>query len=67
MMTNQPNGVLYIGVTSDLIQRTSQHRAGEIAGSSPKKTQTGMIYMRAFSDRHGWEEMPAFAGMTEGL
>jgi putative endonuclease len=32
MMTNQPHGVLYIGVTSDLIRRASQHRAGEIAG-----------------------------------
>lgn len=31
-MTNKPNGVLYVGVTSDLPARVSQHRAG--TGSS---------------------------------
>ncbi len=33
MMTNKPNGVLYIGVTSDLIRRAGQHRAGESTAS----------------------------------
>ncbi|MEM7188056.1 MAG: GIY-YIG nuclease family protein [Pseudomonadota bacterium] len=28
MMTNKPNGVIYIGVTSDLVRRVYQHRTG---------------------------------------
>ena len=36
MMTDRRYGVLYTGVTSDLIYRVSQHRAGE--GSSFTRT-----------------------------
>jgi putative endonuclease len=32
MMTNRPDGTLYIGVTSDLIQRAWQHRTGAADG-----------------------------------
>jgi putative endonuclease len=32
MMSNQPRGTLYIGVTSDLITRVTQHRGGEAPG-----------------------------------
>ena len=32
MMTNRPEGTLYIGVTSDLIQRAHQHRTGAADG-----------------------------------
>ncbi len=32
MMSNQRHGTLYIGVTSDLITRVTQHRSGEIPG-----------------------------------
>jgi putative endonuclease len=32
MMASRRNGTLYIGVTSNLIQRAWQHRAGLIAG-----------------------------------
>ena len=28
VMTNRPRGVLYIGVTSDLVERVDQHRRG---------------------------------------
>jgi len=28
ILTNKPNGVLYVGVTSDLTARMTQHRAG---------------------------------------
>jgi predicted GIY-YIG superfamily endonuclease len=32
MMTNRRNGTLYIGVTSNLPQRASQHQVGAVAG-----------------------------------
>ena len=32
IMTNQPNGTLYVGVTSDLVRRVWQHREGVIEG-----------------------------------
>ena len=32
IMTNRPGGVLYIGVTADLVSRIHQHRSGQ--GSS---------------------------------
>ena len=41
-MTNQPRGTLYIGVTSDLIQRAWQHRIGAVEG---------------FTDRHGLKQL----------
>ena len=36
IMANQPNGTLYLGVTSDLPQRAHQHREGLIDGFSKK-------------------------------
>ena len=32
IMTNRPGGVLYVGVTSDLIRRATQHREGAVDG-----------------------------------
>ncbi|MBI1275654.1 GIY-YIG nuclease family protein [bacterium] len=32
MMTNKPNGTLYVGVTSDLPKRVAQHKAGDMEG-----------------------------------
>ena len=32
IMASAPNGILYVGVTSDLVQRIYQHRNGLVAG-----------------------------------
>lgn len=32
LLASKPYGTLYLGVTSDLIYRVSQHRSGEIEG-----------------------------------
>jgi putative endonuclease len=33
IMTNRPNGTLYLGVTSDLPRRAFEHREGLVEGS----------------------------------
>ena len=32
MMTNRPNGTLYVGVTNDIARRACQHRSGAVPG-----------------------------------
>ena len=32
IMTNRPNGIIYIGVTADLARRSWEHREGKISG-----------------------------------
>jgi putative endonuclease len=49
MMTNKPGGVLYIGVTADLIRRASEHRAGEITGFTQRYGLKRLVYF----ERHG--------------
>jgi putative endonuclease len=44
IMTNQPNGVLYVGVTSDLVRRVSEHRAGEISGFTQRYSLKILVY-----------------------
>jgi putative endonuclease len=36
IVANKPRGVLYIGVTSDLVRRISEHRQSLIPGFSKK-------------------------------
>jgi putative endonuclease len=50
ILTNRPNGVLYIGVTSDLIRRISQHRADDIAGFTQKHGLKRLVYFERHDD-----------------
>ena len=43
-MTNRRDGVLYIGVTSDLIARSSQHRSGEIRSFTQRYWLKQLVY-----------------------
>jgi putative endonuclease len=50
IMTNRPNGTLYIGVTSDLIRRASQHRAGEIRGFTQRYGLKMLVHVERHED-----------------
>jgi putative endonuclease len=47
ILTNRPNGTLYIGVTSNLIQRAWQHREGVIAGFTKQYGLKRLVYFEA--------------------
>jgi putative endonuclease len=50
MMTNRPAGVLYIGVTSDLVRRASEHRTGEVAGFTQRYGLKRLVYFERHED-----------------
>lgn len=48
IMTNKPNGTLYVGVTNDLVRRCYEHRNGMIDGFTKKYSCKMLIYYEAF-------------------
>ncbi|MGD9739442.1 MAG: GIY-YIG nuclease family protein [Bauldia sp.] len=50
IMTNRPLGVLYVGVTSDLIRRVHQHREGQLAGFTKTYGAKLLVYYEGFGD-----------------
>ena len=50
ILTNQPNGTLYVGVTSNLVQRIWQHREGVVAGFTKQYGLKCLVYFEAFDD-----------------
>lgn len=48
IMTNRPNGTLYVGVTSDLARRVWEHREGVVEGF----TQHYDLKRLVFVERH---------------
>lgn len=50
IMTNRRDGVLYIGVTSDLVVRASQHRAGETKGFTQRYWLRQLIYYERYEE-----------------
>lgn len=50
IMTNQRNGTLYIGVTSDPPQRIWQHREGLIEGFTRKYGCKRLVWYQHFDD-----------------
>ncbi len=44
ILASERNGTLYVGVTSDLIKRTWQHRQGEIEGFTQKYKVRTLVY-----------------------
>jgi putative endonuclease len=50
IMTDRPNGTLYVGVTDDLVQRVSQHRAGAMGGVTKDYGLTRLVYFERHDD-----------------
>ncbi len=44
IITNKPNGTLYIGVTSDLVSRVWQHKEHVVDGFTKKYDLTKLVY-----------------------
>ncbi len=47
IMTNRPNGTLYVGVTSDIIRRIWEHREHVIAGFTKRYRLKRLVYYEA--------------------
>ena len=50
ILTNKPNGVLYVGVTNDLIRRVGEHREGVVAGFTKKHGVKRLVYFERYED-----------------
>ena len=50
ILTNKKNGTLYVGVTSNLIQRVWQHKAKVTQGFSSKYDLDKLVYYEFHSD-----------------
>lgn len=50
IMTNRPNGTLYIGVTSDLPRRIWQHRDGAIEGFTKRYGLNRLVWFERHED-----------------
>lgn len=49
-MASRPNGTIYLGVTSNLMQRAYQHRSGLIEGFSKKHGCKLLVWFEQYDD-----------------
>jgi len=50
IMTNRPNGTLYVGVTDDLARRTWEHREGVVDGFTKRYGLKMLVYAERHED-----------------
>ncbi|MFC7052191.1 GIY-YIG nuclease family protein [Hansschlegelia quercus] len=50
LMTNRPNGVLYCGVTTDLVRRVAEHRAGAAPGFTKRYGLKTLVWFETHED-----------------
>lgn len=50
MMASRKNGTIYIGCTSNLIQRVYQHREGRVDGFTKEKDCKLLVWFDAYDD-----------------
>jgi putative endonuclease len=50
ILASAPNGVLYVGVTSDLVRRIYEHRNGLVPGFTKKYAVKRLVYFEQYED-----------------
>jgi putative endonuclease len=50
ILTNRPNGILYVGVTSDFVRRIFEHRSGFVDGFTKRYGLKRLVYFEQFDD-----------------
>ncbi len=50
IMTNRPNGTLYIGVTSDISRRVFEHREGLVPGFTKQYGLDRLVWLERHDD-----------------
>jgi putative endonuclease len=50
IMTNRPNGTLYVGVTSDIQRRAWEHREGVVEGFTREHGLKRLVHVEPFDD-----------------
>ena len=50
ILTNRPNGILYVGVTNDLIRRVYEHRTGAVPGLTKRYDLKSLVYFEAYDE-----------------
>ena len=50
IMTNRPNGTLYVGVTSDLAKRAWEHREGVVDGFTKRYGLKRLVLAERYED-----------------
>ena len=50
IMTNKPNGTLYVGVTYDIVRRTWEHREGVVDGFTKKYSLKRLVYVESHAE-----------------
>ncbi len=50
ILASAPNGILYVGVTSDLVRRIYQHRNGLIEGLTKKYSVKRLVYFERYEN-----------------
>jgi putative endonuclease len=50
ILASAPNGILYVGVTSDLVRRIYEHRNGLVPGFTKKYSVKHLVYFERYED-----------------
>ena len=50
IMTNRPNGTLYLGVTGDIVRRAWEHREGLVDGFTKRYGLSRLVYAERHED-----------------
>ena len=52
ILASQKRGTIYIGVTSNLVQRIADHRDGQVAGFTKRYKVQRLVHLEPFDDIH---------------